>query len=141
MSEVTRFSGRGVVGGLTEGSALVTNQPLSFFGEVDPNTGNVISQRSEIKGKCVADRILIFPHGRGSTVGSYVIFALKENGVAPRAIINEETEVIIAAGCSLASIPLVDRMNGFMTSVVRDGDTVKVDGDNGWIEIKRRGKS
>lgn len=137
MSEVIRFGGRGVVGGFAEGPALVTNQPLSFFGEVDPNTGSIISQRSEIKSKCVADHVLIFPHGRGSTVGSYVIFALKGNGVAPLAIVNEETEVIIAAGCSLANIPLVDRMNDFRTSLVRDGDIVKVDGDNGWIEIRR----
>jgi len=140
LSEVIRFSGRGVIGGLAEGPALVTNQPLSFFGDVDPNTGNIISERSEIRGKCVADHILIFPHGRGSTVGSYVIFALRENGVAPRAIINEETEVIIAAGCTLANIPLVDRMNGFVTSYLRDGDTVIVNGDKGWIEIRRRGK-
>jgi hypothetical protein len=138
LDEIIRLNCRGVVGGIAEGPALVTNQPLSFFGEVDPNTGNIISERSEIKGKCVAGRVLVFPHGRGSTVGSYVIFALKENGVAPCAIVNEETEVIIAAGCSLANIPLVDRISGFSTSFVRDNDIVRVDGDNGWIEVKRR---
>ncbi|UCD73686.1 MAG: DUF126 domain-containing protein [Candidatus Bathyarchaeota archaeon] len=135
---MTQFKGRSVVGGTGKGIALVSNQPLSFFGEVDPNTGTIVSQSSDIKGECVSGRVLIFPHGRGSTVGSYVIYALKENGTAPCAIINEETEIIIAAGCSLANIPLVDRMNDFTTSIVRSGDIVKVDGNKGWIEIERR---
>ncbi len=137
MTEVIRFKGRSVGGGSGEGPALVTSQPISFFGEVDPKTGKIISQRSDIKGECVSGRVLVFPHGRGSTVGSYVIFSLKENGVAPCAMINEETEVIIAAGCVLANIPLVDRLEGFTTSLVKDGDIVKVDGDHGWIEIRR----
>jgi predicted aconitase with swiveling domain len=138
VDRITRFKGRSVVGGTGKGIALVTNQPLSFFGEVDPSTGNIVSQNSDIKGECISGRVLIFPHGRGSTVGSYVIYALKENGTAPCAIINEETEIIIAAGCSLANIPLVDRINDFTTSIVRSGDIVKVDGNNGWIEIERR---
>lgn len=138
MDRITRFKGRSVVGGTGKGTALVTNRPLSFFGGIDPSTGNIVSQKSDIKGECVSGRVLIFPHGRGSTVGSYVIFALKENGTAPCAIINEETEIIIAAGCSLANIPLVDRINDFTTSIVRNGDIVKVDGNNGWIEIERR---
>jgi predicted aconitase with swiveling domain len=138
VDRITRFKGRSVVDGTGKGIALVTNQPLSFFGEVDPSTGNIVSQNSDIKGECISGRVLIFPHGRGSTVGSYVIYALKENGTAPCAIINEETEIIIAAGCSLANIPLVDRINDFTTSIVRSGDIVKVDGNNGWIEIERR---
>jgi len=138
LTEVTRLKGRGIGGGFGEGPALVTNQPISFFGEVDPETGKIVSQRSNIRGECVSGCVLVFPHGRGSTVGSYVIFALKENGVAPCAIINEETEVIIVAGCSLANIPLVDRIDGFTTSLVKNGDKVRVDGSNGWIEIERR---
>jgi predicted aconitase with swiveling domain len=137
MEKIMQFTGRGIIGGTGSGVALVSNQPLSFFGEVDPNTGNIISQKSEIKGENVSGRVLIFPHGRGSTVGSYVIFALKENGTAPCAIINEETEIIIAAGCSLANIPLIDRLNNFTTSIVRTGDTVKFDGNKGWVEIER----
>jgi len=137
LTDVIRFKGRGIGGGLGEGPVLITNQPISFFGEVDPKTGRIVSQRSEIEGESVSGRVLIFPHGKGSTVGSYVIFALKENGVAPSAMINEETEVIIAAGCTLANIPLVDRITGFKTGLVKDGDIVRVDGDNGWIEIMR----
>ena len=100
MSEVIRFSGRGVVGGFAEGVALVSNRPLSFFGEVDPNTGNIISCGSEIRGKCVADRVLIFPRGRGSTVGSYVIYRLAKAGLAPCAIINTLSEPIVGGWLS-----------------------------------------
>ena len=138
MNEGTKLRGRPVVGGIAEGPALVSEQALSFFGDIDPNTGIVVSQRSDIRGECVAGRVLVFPHGRGSTVGSYVIFALEENDVAPCAIVNEETEVIIAAGCSLANIPLVDQIEGFTTSLVKNGDVVEVCGDEGWIRIKRR---
>jgi len=137
MDETIRFEGRGLVGGIGKGIALVTNRPISFFGEIDPKTGKIISQSSEIRGESVSNRILVFPHGRGSTVGSYIIFALKENSLAPCAIINEETEIIIAAGCSIAEIPLVDKLEDFTTEIVKNGDKITVNGDEGWIEIQR----
>jgi len=76
----------------------------------------------------------VFPQGKGSTVGSYVIYALSRKGKAPAAMINAETEPIIAVGADHRRIPLVDRLEGDI-SQIRNGDMLRVDGDRGTVEI------
>ncbi|TDA32184.1 MAG: hypothetical protein DSO02_05730 [Hadesarchaea archaeon] len=131
------MKGRTVNPGKARGEALVSRSPLSFYGGVDPKTGMVVERGHELEGKSVKGKILIFPRGKGSTVGSYVIYALKKNGVAPLAIVNEETEPIVAAGVILADIPCVDKVD---LSLLETGDLVEVDADQGKVKIlgKRR---
>ena len=131
------MKGRTVNPGKARGEALVSRSPLSFYGGVDPKTGIVVERGHEFEGKSVKGKILIFPRGKGSTVGSYVIYALKKNGVAPLAIVNEETEPIVAAGVILADIPCVDKVD---LSLLETGDLVEVDADQGKVKIlgKRR---
>ncbi|MEM2250781.1 MAG: DUF126 domain-containing protein [Candidatus Hadarchaeales archaeon] len=124
--------GRCVNPGKAEGEALVSREPLSFYGGVDPKTGIVIEKGHELEGKCVKGKILVFPNGKGSTVGSYVIYALKSNGVAPVAILNKETETIVATGVILADIPCVDRID---VSMIKTGDKVVVDADKGLVMV------
>ncbi|MEM5871554.1 MAG: DUF126 domain-containing protein [Candidatus Aenigmatarchaeota archaeon] len=125
------MKGRSISPGMVEGEALVSKSPLSFYGGVDPKTGIVIEKGHELEGKCVKDKILIFPNGKGSTVGSYVIYGLKKNGVAPKAIINKETETIVATGVILAGIPCVD---GIDIEKIKTGDKLKVDATKGIVE-------
>ncbi|MEN3034982.1 MAG: DUF126 domain-containing protein [Candidatus Methanosuratincola sp.] len=132
------FRGRGVAKFRGEGEALVTRQGVSFFGGVDPDTGKIRERDHELLGKDVTNKVLVFPKGKGSTVGSYVIYQLRKNGHAPAAIINVETEAIIASGCILAEIPLVDRLNADPISEIRSGDWVEVDGTTGFVRVKRR---
>jgi hypothetical protein len=99
---------RTIYPGKAEGEALVSKEPIGFYGGIDMKTGIVIEKGHELEGKCVKDKILVFPYGKGSTVGSYVIYGLKKNGVAPKAIINKETETIVATGAILAGIVCVD---------------------------------
>lgn len=106
-----------------EGEAIVSRTPLSFYGGIDAKSGIVIERGHELEGKNVKDRILVFPNGKGSTVGSYVIYGLKKNGFAPKAIINKETETIVATGAILAGIPCVDKID---TEEIRDGQRIKV---------------
>jgi hypothetical protein len=127
--------GRKIVGGRAEGEALVSRDPVSFFGGVDPETGSVIEQGHAAFGKRVAGKVFVFPTGKGSTVGSYVIYRMKKLGTAPAAIINVETEAIIATGCVLAGIPLIDRLDGDPLIELNDGDIVVVNGDQGFIEV------
>jgi predicted aconitase with swiveling domain len=127
--------GRTVNPGRARGEALVSRTPLSFYGGVDPKTGVVVERGHELQGKSVAGKILVFPRGKGSTVGSYVIYALKKNGVAPLAVVNEETEPIVAAGVILADIPCVDRVD---LSPLETGDLVEVDADRGRVEVLRK---
>lgn len=90
------------------GELIVSTEPLSFLGGVNPNTGEVIDPNHELKGKFINDKILFIPGGKGSTVGSYVIFQMKKNNVAPSAIICLNAEPIIATGAIMSDIPMVD---------------------------------
>ena len=126
------MKGRTISPGKAEGEALVSREPLSFYGGIDPKTGIVIEKGHELEGKCVKDKILVFPCGKGSTVGSYVIYGLKKNLVAPAAIVNRETETIVATGVILAGIPCVD---GIDISEIKTGDRLKVDADEATVEV------
>jgi len=118
--------------------ALVTSQPVSFLGGVNPATGRVIQKNHELEGKSLRGKIFVFPTGRGSTVGSYTIYSMAKNGVAPAAIINTKTEPIIAAGCVLAGIPLVDRLERDPIKTIRNGDYVIVDSSSGIVTVRKR---
>jgi len=125
--------GRAISRGTAEGEALVSKDAISFFGGVDPKTGIVIDKGHCLEGKCIAGKVLVFPRGKGSTVGSYVLLQLAKNKRAPAAIINEEAEPIIAVGCIIANIPMVDKLEGNAYAKIKDGMKVKVDGSNGEI--------
>ena len=102
------WQGRVIFEGNITGKALVSSQPSSFFGGVDPDTGVVVEKGHPLEGKCISGMVLVFPTGKGSTVGSYSLYRLKKNGKAPRAVINAQYETIIAVGCIIAEIPCVD---------------------------------
>ena len=132
------LKGRGISEGTAEGKALVSGETISFYGGVDPNTGTVIEKNHELEGKCVKDKILVFPSGKGSTVGSYTIYQMSKKRTAPLAIINIETEGIIAAGCILAEIPLIDMLDKNPIKAINNGDFVQVDGKKGKVIIKKK---
>jgi len=127
------MKGRMISPGKVEGETIVSRDPIGFYGGIDAKTGIVIEKSHPLEGKCVTDKILVFPCGKGSTVGSYVIYGLKKNGVAPKGIINKETETIVATGVILAGIPCVDQID---IEKIKDGDTVLLDADNESVEIK-----
>jgi len=127
-----RFSGKPVVKGNLEGRTLVSKYPLSFLGGVDPNSGRVIDPDSDIKGESITGKILIYPTGKGSTVGSYVIYAMKKMGTAPLAIVLREADTVTIIGCVLADIPLMHRVKpdplsiGNNVRVMLSGDALEV---------------
>ena len=126
------FQGRKIVAGRAKSEALVTTMGISFFGGVDPETAVVVEKGHELEGQSIEGKILVFPSGKGSTVGSYTLYRLKKAGLAPAAIINANCETITAVGCIIAEIPCVDKIP---IDKLRDGDMVVVDGENGTVEI------
>ncbi len=126
------MKGRMISPGKAKGEAIVSREPIGFYGGIDAKTGVVIEKGHELEGKSVKDKILVFPQGKGSTVGSYVIYGLKKNGVAPAAIVNKETETIVATGVILAGIPCVD---GIDIDKIKTGDKLVVDADEATVEI------
>lgn len=122
------MEGRPISKGKAEGSILRLNEPLSFLGGVEASSGDIKVE----KGGNVAGRILVFPSGKGSTVGSFVMYDLKVHSKAPVAIINSAAETIVATGAVISSIPMIDRID---VDLLRDGDRAIVDADKGTLEL------
>jgi len=130
------LKGRTIVGGQAEGIALVTREAISFFGGVDPQTGVIIERGHELEACKISGKVLVFPRGKGSTVGSYIIYAMGKYGTAPAAMINLETEPIIAIGAVLANIPLMDKFNEPLLEIIKTGDYVKVLSSLGVLKVR-----
>jgi predicted aconitase with swiveling domain len=128
------LKGRKIVGGFAEGEALVSSDPVSFYGGVDPETGIVTEKGHAIEGELVTGKIFIFPNGKGSTVGSYVLYRMKKLGTAPAAIINNETEAILATGCVISEIPLIDKIDEDAMRSLDTGIMLRIKADDGIIE-------
>ena len=126
------FHGRSIYRGQVEGEALCTSQGISFFGGVDPDSGLVVENGHELAGQSIAGKILVFPSGKGSTVGSYTLYRLMKNGLAPAAILNAECEPITAVGCIIAGIPCIDRLP---IDQLSSGRYLRLDGSTGIVEV------
>jgi hypothetical protein len=122
-----QLKGRTIYKGKARGEALVTSQPISFYGGVDPATGVVIEKGHELQGQSIKDKILVFPTGKGSTVGSYTLYRMKKNGTAPAGIINRECETVVAVGAIISEIPCVDKVD---ISKLKTGDKVQIEKDS-----------
>ena len=129
------IKGRKVSKGRGEGEALVTTQTISFLAGVDQDRGVIIDRAHELRGQCITGKILVFPWGKGSTGGSWIIMRLADNNTAPAAIINIETDLIIAIGSILAEIPLIDKLDKDPTLLIKTGDYVIVDADKSTVKI------
>jgi len=131
------LNGRAIVEGRCRAEALVSMKPISFLGGVDPADGKIIEKKHDLCGLCIKDKVLCFPHGHGSTVGSYVLYSLAKKGLAPKAIINETADPVVVVGAIIANVPMIDLMD---IRRIRTGDTVEVDACKGVAKIvKRRG--
>ncbi len=127
-----QLHGRKIYQGTVEGEALVTSMGISFFGGVDPDTGIVVEKGHQLEGQSISGKVLVFPTGKGSTVGSYTLYRLKMNGVAPAAIVNAQCETITAVGCIIAEIPCLDQIP---IEQLKTGVILKIDGEQGKIEV------
>ncbi len=126
-----KWQGRSIYTGIAQGQALVTRMGISFFGGVDPETGIVVERGHELEGQSVAGKVLVFPSGKGSTVGSYTLYRLAYNGKAPAAVLNLECEPITAVGCIIADVPCVDHLPIHEFS---SGQFLQVDGNSATVE-------
>ncbi len=124
--------GRRIFGGKARGNALVSPEAVSFFGGVNPETGIVEEEGHPLQGRSVSGKVLVFPRGKGSTVGSYTLYRMKKAGTAPIAILNRECETIVAVGAIIAEIPCMDQID---IEQIPENAPLIVDADNGRVEI------
>lgn len=127
-----KLEARRISPGRAEASALVSPAPFSFLGGADGTDGRVLDEATGFRGEQLAGRTLVFPTGKGSTVGSYVLYGLAKRGLGPAALVNERAETIVAVGAILGGVPMVDRVDlgAFLT-----GDRVVVDADAGIVDL------
>lgn len=124
--------GRSISPGKAEGTVVRSEEDFSFLGGVNASTGEL----KTVNGGNLAGKVFVFPKGKGSTVGSFVMYDLMVHGKAPAAVINRSAETIVTTGAVISSIPMVD---GIDVSILRDGDSVSVDGDTGAVDITNVG--
>lgn len=128
-----KLKGRKIYKGIAEREAIVTKDGISFYGGVDPDTGKVVEVGHELEGQSITGKILVFPTGKGSTVGSYTLYRMKKNNTAPAAIVNEQIDTVIAVGCIISEIPCVDKID---VNEIKTGQKMVVNGSEGTVEVK-----
>ncbi len=126
-----KWQGRSIYPGIAQGEALVSRTGISFFGGVDPETGVILERGHDLEGQSIAGKVLIFPTGKGSTVGSYTLYRLAFSGKAPAAVVNQDCETITAVGCIIAGIPCIDKIS---IQELSPGQYLQVDGKKGIVE-------
>ena len=126
------MQGRKIFKGKVIGEALVTGDDISFYGGCDPETGEIVEKGHHLEGKSVSGKILVFHSGKGSTVGSYVLYALKKAEKGPLAIVNKIMDPVVAVGCIISEIPAVDQID---IGKIQNGQKIEVDADNGVVTL------
>lgn len=135
MGEIV-LGGHKVAKGKAEGEALVSYKPISFTGGVDTETGVITDRESDIAGISIAGKILVFPVGKGSTLGSYRLLELVRCKTQPKGIINLRADPIIAIGAIISNIPMVDKLDGNPLESIKTGDFVELDADAGVVKVR-----
>jgi predicted aconitase with swiveling domain len=127
-----------IIGGYGEGEALVSHEPICFY-LTDPKTGIVRERSHELTGKNLANKVIIFPSGKASSVVQIDgLFKLVSNNVAPKAMIVKDVETVLIVSAFIAKIPLVDRLEKDPFEAIENGDLVKVNAEAGVVTIKKQ---
>jgi len=127
-----------IIGGYGEGEALVSHEPICFY-LTDPKTGIVREKSHELAGKNLANKVLIFPSGKASSVVQIDgLFKLALHNVAPKAMIVKDVETVLVVSAFMVKVPLVDRLEKDPFEVIRTGDFVKVDAEKGIVTVTKQ---
>ena len=137
MSQII-LNGRGVVGGISEGEALVTKQTISTWGGVNAVQGIITERRHESRGQCFRDKVLVFPSAKGSSGWSTVAQVMRLVGQAPKAMVIGKVNSLTAIGAVVMCVPTVTDLDQDPTDVIATGDWVKVDAEKGIVEVVKK---
>ncbi|MEM1562623.1 MAG: DUF126 domain-containing protein [Candidatus Bathyarchaeia archaeon] len=138
MSQRIVLRAKPVSKGRAEGEAIVTRMPISITGGLNPYNGKIVERGHELEGQCVAGKILVFPHGKGSTTGPWQFYVAYKRGNAPKAIINVKAETVVAVSAIITSTPMVHLLEKNPLEIIETGDYVVVDANNGVVEVIKK---
>lgn len=116
-----KITGYPVEEGWAEGEVVVSPKPITFYGGVDPATSEIVEPGHPLQGVALKGKILIFPHSKGSTVGSYIILRMAKRGTAPAAIITVKPDEVVIVGCIIGHVPSMTRIDEVVLSRVKTG--------------------
>ena len=133
-----KLKAKPVTQGVTEGEAIVSHMPISFTGGMDPDTGNIREPGHDLEGQNVAGKILVFPTGKGSTTGSWQYYAAFKRGNAPKGIINVNAEGVVAVSAIITDTPMVHELEKNPCECIENGDFVRINADEGYVEIEKQ---
>ena len=133
------------IGGTAEGEALVCQEPINLMADAgnvwknpkDTTFTNKVGTPS-VYGKSYADKVLVFPTGKGGIFSTNIMMDAAEVGSKPKAIINVRTHPVWAMLAIVLDIPLIDRLDRNPCEVIETGDWVKVDPQRGIVEITKK---
>lgn len=135
MTGAREIRARGIVKGLAAGEALVSKDPISFLGDVDIATGQIVAERSRVRGRSLAGKVLVFPGSMGSAGAWRFIYQLRQHGTHPVALVCRDLpDPSVVQGAILAFIPIVCAPEEDVLTTIRDGQRLEVDG-GGWISV------
>lgn len=130
-----KLKGHTISPGKAEGEAVVLDEPFSFLGELDPNTGKIASPLSKQFGQDLRGKVIVTPTGKGSSMGPVISWYARKAGNNPAAIICLQAEAILASAAIIAGIPMIDKLDNNPLELIKSGDYVKVDATAGIVEI------
>lgn len=134
------IQGTVVVEGTTEGSALVTDEPLSFWGGYDHQTGEITDRRHPLSGQNAAGQVLVMPFTRGSSTTTAVLLEAIKEGTAPAAILTNNVDSFFALASIVAKemygkpIPIL-AIEAEASSLLKTGDRLVIMAD-GLIQVE-----
>lgn len=132
--------GRKVVGGVTEGEALVTHETISGWGGVNPVKGEIIETRHELRGQSFAGKILVFPGAKGSSGWSAMFHTTRLTGMAPIGMLYNITTTKAALGAVVMRIPTMTDFDSDPLEQIETGDWVRIDADNETVSVWKGGR-
>jgi len=133
------LKGKTVKKGIVEGEAIVSQLPFSYLGDLNPETGTVAPKGHDLEGQSIADKIFVFPTGKGSTVGPYVANRAKQTGNTPKGMICIDVEPVMAMVAIMNDIPMVHKLDKNPLEVIKTGDYIKMDATDGTVEVIKKG--
>jgi predicted aconitase with swiveling domain len=132
---VITLRGRTVVPGVAAGEALVSHEPISGWGGIDPATGIIIEPRHELAGQCFTGKILVFPGAKGSSGWSGFFQSTRLLGTAPLGMIFVRMSTKAALGAVVTRVPTVTGLDRDPCEVISTGDWVRIDAGAGLVEV------
>ena len=126
------------VGPEVSGEALVTDDNFSARYDLDRIQGIFSRPQHKLAGLSYVDKIMVFNTAKGGVASAWMLHEMSSRGMAPKAILFNRVNPILAQGAALANMALCDRFaDGDVTQLIRTGDRVRVDPAKGLVTIER----